>query len=391
MPIMREIESELTELREKQLVRTLREVSSPQGRAVTLDGQEVLNFSSNDYLGLANDSRLTTCMAEHCATVGVGAGASRLIVGTHKTHIQLERRLAEYHQSPDAVLFNTGYHANIGVLQAIASREDAIFSDQLNHASLIDGCRLSRASVHVYPHKDLTALSRLLSTYRHRARRGIIVSDSVFSMDGDQCDVDELVRLADVFDCLVVLDEAHANGVMGPNGAGIAQMAATERTIRVATLGKALGAFGGYALVYPIIGKLLRNKARSFVYTTAMPPALAAAATAALRIVAGSEGKGLRERLQHNIRAFYTGVRRLKLDTGLRPDSGTSPIIPIIIGSPQKTMEISAGLLDAGVYAQGIRPPTVPQGTSRLRFALSAAHTLDDVHTALESLRTVLA
>ena len=353
---------------------------------MVLDGATVLNFSSNNYLGLAGHREVVLASSAAVRESGAGAGASRLIVGNMVEHELLERELATLHEAEAVLLFNSGYQANVGTLQAIAGVEDEIVSDALNHASIIDGCRLSRAKVTVFPHGDLDAVDSALD--RSTARRKIVVSDSVFSMDGDRADVVGLRAVCDRRGALLMLDEAHAVGALGPSGRGIAAEAGVIADVHVGTLGKAFGSFGAYVAGPSALRELLLNRARSFVFSTALPPAVAAAGRTAVSLVRGPEGDELRRRLRSRSDDLSRGLARRGW---LAEGAGSSPIFPILVGEEGRVMECSAALLERGIYAQGIRPPTVPRGTSRLRVTLMATHTPDDIHRLLDGLADLAA
>jgi len=378
------LDAELAELEQLGLLRQLRCLNGVQGRVVDLDGRTVLNFSSNNYLGLAGSDELRRGMAKAIGRAGVGAGASRLIAGNMAEHEALEADLARFHGTEAALVFNSGYHANIGVIQALAGPEDEVFSDELNHASLIDGCRLSRAKVSVYPHRDVATLGRQLAA--SGARRKIVVTDALFSMDGDPAPVAALADLCARDGALLVVDEAHAVGVIGPSGRGVCAASGVIPAALVGTMGKGLGVFGAYVAGERRLVRYLVNRARSFIFTTALPPALMAACRAAVRIAAGNEGDRLRADLTARVAQFREGLRALDM-----PATSESHIQPIVLGDERRTMAVAEELLTHGVYAQGIRPPTVPRGTSRLRVALMATHTAGDVERLLgcleESLR----
>jgi 8-amino-7-oxononanoate synthase len=309
-------------------------------------------------------------------------------VGNLPAHRALESRLASWLGVEAALLFNSGYQANVGLVSALAGPDDAVFSDALNHASLIDGCRLSRAHVVVYPHRDLHALASALAATP--ARRRLILTDAVFSMDGDRAPLAELVALARAHEALLVVDEAHALGVLGPAGAGLS--AGLDVDVRMGTLGKALGGFGAFVAARQPIVELLANRARSFVFTTALPIPVAAAAQAALGWLISAEGQAARQRLAAHAERFFAGLRAHGFAVGEAP----SHIVPLRMagGEPGRAMEASEALLARGIYVQGIRPPTVPPGTARLRVALSAAHDehhLDEALAALAALRRLFA
>jgi 8-amino-7-oxononanoate synthase len=374
----------LQSLKEKDLHRQLRAVESPQGSWVKLEGKEVLNLCSNDYLGLATHPQVTEAAAQAIRKWGCGSGASRLICGTHSFHQILERRLAdEFKGAEAALLYNSGYSANLGIISALVGKGDCVFSDELNHASIIDGCRLSQAKVLVFPHNDVEALEGKLhraSSMGH-ARRRLIVVDSVFSMDGDLAPLPELVNLAEKHDCLLMIDEAHATGVLGPKGRGVAAHFGVEERVPImmGTLGKALGSFGGFAAGSQELIEYLINASRSFIFTTALPAAVVLSAQAALDVLAADPS--LSVRLLENAGYLRDGLGKLGYDTL----SSETPIIPLVIGDAARTLEMSRLLLDEGALATAIRPPTVPEGTCRIRTTVMATHTRQDLDFALRA------
>ena len=378
--------AELRALEEAGLRRRMRPVDSAQCAAIVVDGRPAINFSSNNYLGLANDPLLTAAATAAMTEQGFGAGASRLIVGTLQAHRSLEACIATWKRTEAALLFNSGYQANVGIVSGLAGPEDIIFSDELNHASLIDGCRLSRARVVIYRHCDLDDLARKLAA-EPTGRRRLVLTDSVFSMDGDRAPLAALSDLAHAHAALLVVDEAHAVGVLGPDGAGLASELDVD--VQMGTLGKALGGFGAYVAARRPICELLANRARSFVFTTALPVPVAAASQAAIEWLATEAGRERRRLLGENARHFAAGLRALGLPVPTEP----SHIVPIRVrgGDPRRTMEVSDALLARGVFAQGIRPPTVPPGTARLRFALMATHSAQHLDRALDALSSLRA
>ena len=365
---MSEVAERLEELRESGLHRRLRLVEGAQGPRVTLDGRSVLLLCSNDYLGLAGHPRVREAAAEAALGWGAGAGASRLISGNMAPHRRLEQRLAEFKRYESALLFGSGYLANVGTIAALAGRGAVVFSDALNHASIVDGCRLARAETFVYRHGDAEHLAWGL---REAGGRGaLIVSDGVFSMDGDVAPLADLVRLAREHGCRLMIDEAHATGALGPGGRGSVAAAglSDEVDLVVGTLGKALGSYGAYVCASAELREYLLNTARSFIFSTALPPPSLAAALAALDLLE-AEPERVR-RLGANAAALRAGLAA----EGLAAGGGESQIVPLEVGDAARTMELCERLLERGVFAQGIRPPTVPPGSSRLRFSVMASH-----------------
>lgn len=371
--------AKLAEVERNGLYRRLRPVSGAQDAIVTLDGREALLLSSNNYLGLANHPALKRAAQDAIERYGCGAGASRLISGDMALHQELERRLAELKNAEAALVFPSGYHANIGVISALMGPGDAIFSDALNHASIIDGCRLSRAHVQIYRHGDMAHLTQLLATCPRSGRR-LIVTDSVFSMDGDMAPLVDIVAIARCYDAWVMVDEAHATGVFGARGAGVVESLGLEHEVEIqmGTLGKALGGCGAYVAGSRELIAWLVNRARSFIYTTGIPPAVAASALAALDLVAREPER--RQQLWENAAFLRQGLAAL----GYKIGPTQSPILPVLIGDAQPTMALAAALLQRGVFAHGIRPPTVPAGTSRLRVTPMATHSRAQLTHALE-------
>lgn len=371
-------EADLAGIRAAGRWRELRRIEGPVDTWVTIDGMRVLALCSNNYLGLANHPGLAAAAARAAETYGVGAGASRLISGSLAIHRDLETRLARFEHTEAAVLFPTGYHANVGAITALVGRGDAVFSDQLNHASIIDGCRLSGAEVHVYPHADAGALDALLAT-RSTARRRLVVTDSVFSMDGDHAPLREICRVAAAHDAMVMVDEAHATGVEGPTGAGLVEALGLGDavTVQMGTLGKALGAAGAFVAGSEALIALLVNRARSFIYTTALPPPVVAAVDAALDVVEREPERRAR------LATIAATLRARLVELGFEIPPGAGPIIPVITGSSERALAWSRELLERGVFVQAIRPPTVPDGTARLRVTLMATHTDEDLAHAV--------
>ena len=366
--------------RQAQLERRVHIVDSPQSAQLVVDGVERLAFCSNDYLGLAASPELIAAGQRALQRWGVGAGASHLISGHMTPHATLERRVAEFVGLPDALIFSTGYMANVGLLSALADRNSEIFADRLNHASLNDGAVLSRARLRRYRHHDLAQLADALE--RSKAARKLIVSDAVFSMDGDLADLHALHALAERYDALLIIDDAHGFGVLGPQGRGALADAklSSPRIVYMATFGKALGVAGACVVADAIIIETLRQFARSYVYSTAMPPAQAAMIAASIELVEQADAR------RAHLSALIARLRtRLKLSRWRLTDSST-PIQPVIIGSSEAARAAAASLAEAGIWVPAIRPPTVPQGTARLRISLSAAHSLNDVDKLSDAL-----
>jgi glycine C-acetyltransferase/8-amino-7-oxononanoate synthase len=377
------IADQLLALKQAGRHRQLRVIDGPSDTTVIIDGKPYLAFCSNDYLGLANDPRLKAAALEAVQRYGWGSGASRLISGTLKPHQLLEQKLAQFKAAQSSIVFPTGYMANLGVISAVVGRQDTVIIDRLCHASIVDGCRLSRARLQVYPHKDLTVLEKILARGRNNSRR-LIITDSVFSMDGDLAPLPQLVELARRHGALLMVDEAHATGVLGEHGRGAVEHFGLEGgvvDIAMGTLSKAVGSLGGFVAGNEQLIDFLRQRARSFIYTTALPPAACAASIAALGIIA-SEPQ-LRERLWRNTE--YLKTRLLKLGFDLM-DSQT-PIIPVLLGDEAEVMRASAYLFVQGILIPGIRPPTVPAGQCRLRISLSAKHTREQLDRLLDVLR----
>jgi 8-amino-7-oxononanoate synthase len=379
-----EIARRLQELEQLGLTRRLRLLSGPQGPTVLIDGKPVLLLCSNNYLGLADHPRVREAAADAAMRCGVGAGSSRLVSGTMTIHGRLEERLADFKGTEAALLFGSGYLANIGVLGALAGRGDTIFSDELNHASIVDGCRLSRAEVVVYRHRDVEQLD--WSLRRHGRRDGetrrVIVTDSVFSMDGDVAPLEEIVELARVHDARVVVDEAHATGNLGPDGRGGVAEAGLEGEVDaiVGTLGKALGSYGAYVCGSAEMVRYLINTARSLIYSTAPPPPAVAGALAALALL--QERPHRVQRLRSNARA----LRRALAGEGFPVEDVDMQIVPLIVGDERKAMRLCQEALERGVFAQAIRPPSVPGGSSRLRLTAMASHTPSELEMAASAI-----
>jgi glycine C-acetyltransferase/8-amino-7-oxononanoate synthase len=368
-----DVSERLEELRDRGLYRQLRLIEGAQGPTVTLDGRPVLLLCSNNYLGLADRPQVREAAAEAALKWGAGAGASRLISGNMDPHRALESRLAAFKGYEAALLFGSGYLANTGTIAALAGRGEIVFSDELNHASIVDGCRLSRAETFVYRHGDAEHLAWGLRQAGERA--SLIVTDGVFSMDGDVAPLPELLELARRHGARLMVDEAHATGAVGPGGRGSVSAAGLsgEVDVVVGTLGKALGSYGAYVCADNELVDLLVNSARPFIFSTAPPPAAVGAALSALETLEAEPE--LVERLQANAETLRSalGVR------GLEVGSSTTQVVPLQVGDAEMTMDLCERTLLRGVFAQGIRPPTVPEGSSRLRFTVMATHRREEL------------
>jgi 8-amino-7-oxononanoate synthase len=363
------IDEELDALDQQGLRRRLRAHDGPQGSRIAVDGRELVNFGSNDYLALAGDPRLARAANEATAREGTGGGASPLLAGRGESHARLEADLAGFEGAEAAIVFTSGFAANLGAIPPLVARGDAVFGDEMNHASLIDGCRLSRAAVHVYRHADWRQLEQMLAGAAG-ARRRLIVTDGLFSMDGDLAPLVELTELARRHDALLLVDEAHATGVLGRGGRGACQHFGVEHAVhvRVGTLSKALGGAGGFVCGNRNLIEWLVNRARSYVYSTVPPPAVCAAASMALDIV--REEPRRREQLQQKA----SGLRARLAAQGWNVGESASQIIPLVVGEPQRAVALSDALANRGFYVPAIRPPSVPAGQSRLRIGVGFGH-----------------
>ncbi|MFL5378260.1 MAG: 8-amino-7-oxononanoate synthase [Myxococcales bacterium] len=375
---------ELAALSAQGLLRSLETQTSRPGAEIALaSGERLINFSSNDYLGLAGHPVVGKALERAAAAWGSGASASRLVCGDFAPHRELENALARFEGGEAAALFGSGYAANCGLVPVFAGREDVVVSDALNHASLVDGCRLSRARVEVYEHRDVDALAQALRRARG-ARRILVTTDSVFSMDGDVAPLREIAEACEREGAILAVDEAHATGVLGPRGAGLVAELGLEKSVdlRMGTLSKAVGVHGAYVVCSQPCRDLLVNRARSLVFSTALPPAIAEAALVALALLSGEEGEARRAKLRRSIARVAAALRKLGF-----PASEETPIFPIVVGAPEAALRAAAMLREKGLYVRPIRPPTVPEGTSRLRIALSAAHEEEHVERLLAALR----
>lgn len=376
---------ELNKLREQKLYQKLRILETEQKPVARFDGREVINLSSNNYLGLTTHPLLKLRAVEALVNFGVGSGAVRTIAGTMTIHMALEEKIAKFKRVEAAVVFQSGFTANAGTVQAILGKEDVIISDELNHASIIDGCRLSRAEIKVFPHKDLDACEKILKELAGRNCRKLLITDGVFSMDGDIAPLPGLVELAEKYGCIMMIDDAHASGVLGQNGRGTVDHYKLHGRvdIQVGTLSKAIGALGGYVCSTRDAIEFLYHRARPFLFSTSHPPSVAATCLAAFEVL---EEEPLRiEKLWANTRFFKEGLKKLGFNTGM----SETPITPIIVGDAALAHQFSSELFAEGVFAMSVGFPTVAIGEARLRTIVTATHTEDELTQALQILEKV--
>ncbi len=384
-PKLQWIADELRNLEDSGLYVHIRTIESPQDAWVVVDGKKVLNFCSNNYLGLANHPRLREAAKRAIDQYGIGPAAVRTIAGTMTLHRQLERRLAAFKGAEDAITFQSGFNANLGTIPALVGRSDVIFSDELNHASIIDGCRLSRAQIIRYNHIDVDDLRAKLAEHRHQYRRALVVTDGVFSMDGDIAPLDKIYEVVKEYDAILMVDDAHGEGVLGRGGRGIVDHFGLHGKvdIEVGTLSKAFGVVGGVVAGNATIVEWLRQRGRPFLFSSAMTVPDVAAAIEAVNIL--EESTELVDRLWANARYFKEGMKALGFDTG----QSVTPITPIMLGEAKLAQEFSRRLFAAGVFAMAIGYPTVPRGKARIRVMISAMHTRDDLDFALDAFAQV--
>ncbi|MFZ6755010.1 8-amino-7-oxononanoate synthase [Undibacterium sp. Dicai25W] len=386
MPLLQALQDELAELEQQHLIRRRRTVDSAQGATLQAEGKELLAFCSNDYLGLATHPLVVQALQQGASLYGAGSGASHLISGHSRAHMALEERLAEF-MAPNveqarALYFCTGYMANQAIITALAGKDAAVFSEELNHASLIDGVRLSRAATKVFPHKDYAALEKMLKACT--AKKRVVVTDSVFSMDGNIADLPPLLALCEQYDAWLIVDDAHGFGVLGENGRGVLEHfnLKSPNLVYMGTLGKAAGVGGAFVAAHETVIEWLIQKARAYIYTTAAAPALAHALLTSLDIISGAEGNERRAHLNKLIQMFSLGLnlQQWKLMPSL------TAVQPVVIGDNAAMLTIAGNLLEQGYWVGAIRPPTVPVGTARLRVTLSAAHTELQVHQLAQAI-----
>jgi glycine C-acetyltransferase len=381
---LRYLFAELEALKQQGLYRRLRVLESEQRAHATVDHRQVVNLSSNNYLGLTTHPKLRERALEATRRYGVGSGSVRTIAGTMAIHVELERRLAEFKQTEAVVVFQSGFAANAGTVSAVLTEHDVVVSDELNHASIIDGSRLSRATIKVFPHKDVDAARRIVRTLPVSQRK-LLITDGVFSMDGDLGPLNDLCAVAEEFGCIMMVDDAHASGVFGKNGRGtIDHFNVHGRVdVQVGTLSKAIGSLGGYVAGSRALIDFLCHRARPFLFSTSHPPAVAAACIAAIDVL--MEEPDIIDRLWDNTRLFKSGLQALGFNTG----ASESPITPVIVGDGALAMKLSDRLFEEGVFAQGIGFPTVARDKARVRTIVTAAHTRDELQFALDRFATV--
>ena len=375
----------LNGLKEQGVYRKLAVLEGPSGPRSIINGKEVINLSSNNYLGLANNPRMKKAALEALEKWGVGAGAVRTIIGNMTIHEKLEKRLAEFKHVEAVLVFQSGFTANAGVIPAVVDKDDIIISDELNHASIIDGCRLSRADVIRYKHSDMADLERVIDEVKDNYNTKLIITDGVFSMDGDIAKLPEIVELAEKYGCLTYIDDAHASGVLGESGRGSADHFGLHGRvdIQIGTLSKAIGVVGGYVAGNRNLIEWLNHRGRPFLFSTASPPSVAAACLEAINIL--SESSELTDRLWENARYLKAGLNNLGFNTG----KSETPITPVITGDDKNAIELSKRLFEDGVFAQSIVFPTVPKDGARVRTIVTAAHTKKDLDEAITAFEKV--
>lgn len=378
------IEEELNQIRDKKLFRVLTELQSGQSPEIFIEGKRYILLASNGYLGLTTDPKVKEAAKEALEKYGTGSGGSRLVSGSTDLHRKLEERMAAFKKTEATILFSSGYHANVGAIPALVGAGDVIYSDELNHASIIDGCRLSRAEVKIYKHCDVEHLNSLLSSEKSRNKK-LIVTDTVFSMDGDLAPLPELVGLAEKYGCMLMVDEAHATGVLGKRGSGATEYFGVEDRVPIVmgTLSKAIGSLGGYIAGSRKLIDFLRNRARAYIFDTSLPAASLAASLAAIDIVEFEPER--REYLWDLINKFKSGLENI----GLKVLPSHSAVIPVLIGEAQPTLDFAGHLRENGVFTPAVRPPSVPPGKCRLRATLMATHREKHIELALNAFKVV--
>ena len=384
-PQMQFLSDELQQLRDQKLYQKLRILETEQRPVARFDGQEVINLSSNNYLGLTTHPKLKQRALEAVEKFGVGSGAVRTIAGTMSLHMELEEKIARFKHVEASVVFQSGFTANAGTVAAVLTKEDVIISDELNHASIIDGCRLSRAEIKIFPHRNVAACEKILKDLDGSTRRKLLITDGVFSMDGDIAPLPQLAELAEKYGCLMMIDDAHSSGVLGRHGRGTVDHFNLHGRvdIQVGTLSKAIGALGGYVCATRDTIEYLYHRARPFLFSTSHPPSVAASCIAAFEVL--EEEPQLIDQLWANTRFFKEGLQKLGFNTGM----SETPITPVIVGDAALAHELSRQLFQEGVFAQSIGFPTVPRGKARIRTIVTATHTREQLTRALQTLEGV--
>jgi 8-amino-7-oxononanoate synthase len=377
------IKEELKQIHDKQLFRLLTELETGQSPEVTISGKSYVLLGSNSYLGLSVDPKVVESAKLALGKYGTGSGGSRLVSGSFDLHRMLEERIARFKNTESSILFSSGYLANIGTISALVGSDDIIYSDELNHASIIDGARLSRSTVKIYKHLDLNHLQELIESDKNTKCRKLIVTDTVFSMDGDLVPLPELVEISEKYGCILMIDEAHATGVLGKRGSGATEHFGVEDRVPVVmgTLSKAVGSLGGYIAGSKELIDFIRNRVRSYIFDTSLPPASLAASITAIDIIENEPQR--REHLWNMVKKFKTGIE----DSGLRVLPSHSAIIPVLIGDAEPALNFAKMLRENGVFTPAVRPPSVPHGMCRIRVTIMATHTEEHIDTALKAFR----
>ncbi|NIP31742.1 MAG: 8-amino-7-oxononanoate synthase [Candidatus Dadabacteria bacterium] len=378
------IDDEIKTIHDNNLFRHLTEIQTGQHPEIKINGKTNVLLASNSYLGLSVDPRVINASVEALKKYGTGSGGSRLVSGSSDLHRRLEERIAKFKNTESAILFTTGYLANVGTISAIVGPDDIVFSDELNHASIIDGCRLSDAKIQIYKHLDLDHLEELIAQNLNFKKK-LIVTDTIFSMDGDLVDLAKLVKIADKYNCMLMIDEAHATGVLGERGSGASEYFGVEDKVPIVmgTLSKAVGSLGGYIAGSKKLTDFIRNRVRSYIFDTSLPAAAIGASLESIDII--ENDKDLREHLWKLIEYFKKEINKI----GLEILPSHSPIIPILIGEPEPTLNFASSLRERGIYTPAVRPPSVPEGKCRLRVSLMATHTFEHLDRALSAFKEV--
>ena len=365
------ISSELKEIKKNNLHRILTEIDSSMSPEIIINKKKYIQFASNNYLGMTINSKIKNHSIKSINKFGTGTGGSRLVTGTSSLHCDLENVIAKFKKTQDSIVFSSGYLANIGTISSIMKKDDFIFSDELNHASLIDGARLSKSNIIIYKHNDVIDLEKKLKKYNNINKKKMVITDSIFSMDGDIAPLDEIIKLCKKYNCISMIDEAHATGVLGKNGSGASEMFNIQGDIDICmgTLSKAVGSVGGYVAGSRKLIDFLKNRARAFIFDTSLPASALAASIKSIKLIQNSNGP--RKKLLSNIKNLHSFLKMNKFNFIYNE----TPIIPIIIGSESKTLKISKILKDNGIYLPAVRPPSVPKGSSRIRITLMSSHT----------------